>query len=559
MSIEIIKKQIDKFLGSDEPAVIALKGAWGVGKTFTWRKFLLEAKTANRVSLARYSYVSLFGINSFDSFRYAIFENVIDRELIGTSPDIETFKKNTTSLITASGRRSLNFWSSFPLVKNFTRTIDSLTFLSLSKTLICIDDLERKGKDLAMKDILGLVSQLKEQKNCKIVLLLNDDEEGSDDYVKYREKVVDIEVKFAPTAEECASIAFEVNSQNYEDLQDFAKKLDIRNIRILKKIEKLIGLAEPYWKDCEPEIRHQFGHSLTLFTWCFYSSGSHVPSLAFVTRLGHGFMEDTEEEAVAMQHKRWKTLLSSYDYSQTDELDLVLAEAVRTGYFDEERLKLEVRKKDAQIKAAKSAGSFTEAWRLYHDTFSNNQDELVATLYESFKKNASNITPTNLNGTVGLFRELDENKKASELIDFYIDERKQEVELFNLGKSHFFGDVLDEEIRTKFNSTYSASLMKENAKQVLQRICDKSGWNQKDEIILANTTADEYYELFMSEDGGHLSSYVSKCLQFGNLSNPTQLQTQITARAREALLRIASQSKVNRVRVRKFGIQPDDA
>jgi Cdc6-like AAA superfamily ATPase len=40
MSINVIKSQIEKFLATDTPEVIAIKGAWGVGKTYSWKKFV---------------------------------------------------------------------------------------------------------------------------------------------------------------------------------------------------------------------------------------------------------------------------------------------------------------------------------------------------------------------------------------------------------------------------------------------------------------------------------------------------------------------------------------
>ncbi|MCA6518599.1 MAG: NTPase, partial [Pseudanabaena sp. M110S1SP2A07QC] len=99
MSIEIIKQQINKFVSHDTPEVIAIKGEWGVGKTYAWNTFLSDAQKENRVALKKYSYVSMFGINSLDAFKYAIFENVIDRELIGVGANVETFKQNTSSLL----------------------------------------------------------------------------------------------------------------------------------------------------------------------------------------------------------------------------------------------------------------------------------------------------------------------------------------------------------------------------------------------------------------------------------------------------------------------------
>ena len=183
MSIDIIKSQIANFLQCNTPEVMAIKGRWGIGKTYSWNKFLLEAKKSNRIALKKYSYVSLFGLNSLDAFKYSIFEQVVSSELIGTQPSVATFKENTLSLLGSLGRKSFNIFRESSLLKGFSPAIESLSFLSLNETIICIDDLERKGNSLSIKDVLGLVSLLKEQKKCKIVLLLNDGEDGLDDYV----------------------------------------------------------------------------------------------------------------------------------------------------------------------------------------------------------------------------------------------------------------------------------------------------------------------------------------------------------------------------------------
>lgn len=216
MSIEIVKSQIQRFLASDQPEVMAIKGKWGVGKTYSWNKFLLEAKNEKIIKYQKYSYVSLFGINSLDAFKYSIFANGISIDLFESGTDASTFQTNLDSLL-RTGKKSL------PLVENITRIfsktnlvtiIEAAAFFSIKQYLICIDDLERVGKGLEIKDVLGLVSLLKEQKKCKIVLLLNDGEEGLNDYKKYREKVIDFELAFDPTAEECAKIAFAETNLN---------------------------------------------------------------------------------------------------------------------------------------------------------------------------------------------------------------------------------------------------------------------------------------------------------------------------------------------------------
>ncbi len=48
--------------------------------------------------------------------------------------------------------------------------------------------------------------------------------------------------------------------------------------------------------------------------------------------------------------------------------------------------------------------------------------------------------------------------------------------------------------------------MIESAKEVLAKIAGKSGWNQSDEVVLVNTTVDEYYDL---ENIGVKSSFLT--------------------------------------------------
>lgn len=81
----------------------------------------------------------------------------------------------------------------------------SSTFHLVKNILICIDDFERKSDSLPMKDVLGLISFLKEERDCKVALIFSDmnfSEENRQAYTQFREKVVDVEVRFSPTPAE---------------------------------------------------------------------------------------------------------------------------------------------------------------------------------------------------------------------------------------------------------------------------------------------------------------------------------------------------------------------
>ncbi|XCN84571.1 P-loop NTPase fold protein [Klebsiella pneumoniae] len=80
MSLEFIKEQLSDFISSTEPEVMAIQGEWGIGKTYTWNTFLKDNK--DKVAFNRYSYVSLFGINSLDSLKYSILRMQLQRNIL---------------------------------------------------------------------------------------------------------------------------------------------------------------------------------------------------------------------------------------------------------------------------------------------------------------------------------------------------------------------------------------------------------------------------------------------------------------------------------------------
>ena len=52
---KLIKQQINRFLSSQTPEVISIKGAWGVGKTYAWNTYLVEAKNRKAVEFTNFS------------------------------------------------------------------------------------------------------------------------------------------------------------------------------------------------------------------------------------------------------------------------------------------------------------------------------------------------------------------------------------------------------------------------------------------------------------------------------------------------------------------------
>lgn len=576
MSIEIIKSQINKFLSSKEPEVMAIKGSWGIGKTYSWNKFLKEAKDGNNIELGMYSYISLFGVNSLNEFKYSIFVNKIKRSEIGENASIESFTYNVNKTLKVIKDKSiklsiLDFISRVFSRNSFSNIAESIAFLSLSETIICIDDLERRSKGLELKDVLGLVSLLKEQKKCKVVLLLNDNsfsKEDLEDYTKYRDKVIDVELEFSPTTSENVEIAFQGTDYATEVLKESAIKLDIKNIRVLKQTERLVNLVVPYLTNYEQKLTHQVVHTLTLFSWCHYCHKSdNAPPLDYIIKVTNNFNYDlafeefSENKEETEEQKTWKTIINNYGYNATDNLNLLLSKVIQTGYVIENEIEEKAEEKNREIIAYNAGDSYLNAWDLFKNSFDDNMDEFIDMLCEKTRLNIKYITTSNLDNSACILRELGEHNKAEEIIDFFIGSRNENIDLFNPDNFSDFGrEISDQSIRDKFTAIYQSSVTQETAEQVLERISGKNGWHPKDTAILSNTSVDQYYNLFKSiNDGKRRSSFIRTCLQFGKFSNANDEYKEISNRASEALKIIARESKINELRVGVYGIKLDDS
>ena len=559
MSIEIIEKQISRFLASEAPEVMSIKGAWGVGKTYAWTKYLNNAKNLHKIAFKKYSYVSLFGINSLDDLKFSIFENMVDRQSIGRKPTVESFKSNTADLLRSLGKKTRPLISTNASIDHYHSMLNSLAFLSLEKTIICIDDFERKGKSIEAQDILGLISQLKEQKKCKVVLILNDEslsEDSSIDYIKLREKVVDTELRFAPTAEDCVEIALKTDKISRQ-LGSNIIKLGINNIRIIKKIEKLAELLIPLLKEYEDAVLTQALRTVTLLTWCYYGQSNDTPDYNFVISRTSTFGDLDDEVTLSTQQQLWCTVLRQYDNYSIDEFDLQIARLVENGYIDEKGLRDEAVILNEKIRAASSESSFQEAWRKFNESFDDNDQEVIACLSDSFKNNAKYISPVNLDGAVRLLRYLGKEKLATKIIDLYIDKRKGNAELFNLDAAAIPGEIKDTEIIEKFARKYEELSARRSLKEICDQLIGGESWSDEAESQLAQVKVEEYIALFKSVKGQTLSQYVDLCLKFRHLSATTEYQERISDKAAAALKIIGRESKLNASRVRRFGIRVD--
>jgi len=553
MSIKIIHEQLLKFISDSVPSVVAVKGDWGVGKTYAWEKYLYEAKEQDMIACKRYSYVSLFGISTMESLKYSIFENSINHESIGSEPSLESFRTNAVGVLERLGRSSLSKFKDMPYIKSASPAVEAFSFMSINNTLVCIDDLERRGKGLELKDVLGLVSLLKEKKKCKVLLLLNDGADTITEYETYKEKVIDMELEFSPTPEESAAIAFDGTKSYHEELKKYTISLGIRNIRVLFKIKNYVGMVYQFFEKVESKIKSQLLMSTVLFSWSHYCSNydEDIPKMDFIEKtVNYSYMGSGK---LSHQQKNWQNTLLSYGFVDFDKLDFQISLLVRKGYFDREVFEGIIKSSNEMEVNNKKVIAHRNAWNDFHNNFSLSSDEIMNNLNNSFLSAINFMTPHDLNSIVTVFRNLNDDRRIP-LIDKYVEVRLKDVELYDADYFISSHSDLHEEIKAKFDEAFSTVLPNENVCDVIYKIIERNSWSKRDELILSNASEIDYYNFFKSVSSDDFTQVVSTCLKFRNANISSENESKIINSVEGALRKIASESELNKLRLRKFGI-----
>ncbi|MDT9631077.1 hypothetical protein F6S08_07510 [Pseudomonas sp. JV449] len=567
MSVSKVKSALVDFVKDEKDRAIVLKGDWGTGKTHLWKQVVLES----RVSFHKrnYSYVSLFGLNSLKDLKKSIYENKVYRERAHIASDESSFEENLKDI---SGRfagwmrkgSSLFNDVSAMGVKGIGPMVESLQFIRVTDTLICLDDFERKGSGLHDREVLGLISLLVESKNCRVVMLLNDGTlKSGDDFFSYHEKVFDYEVTFNPSVEESVKLVFSTDSKLHEILARNAIRLDINNIRLLKKIEYFSSLLGNTLEGSNNQTVEQALHVLPLAILSKYGGDAAKVDLDFILNYGGGYIEPNlpgdeidEVEAKLKKSIEEKThYLENYGFTRCDEFDVAIIDLVKKGYADEESLKEVIKALEAKIKHDSEMALLQDAWNIYHASFLNNDDKVFEAFDLAIEKSLVNFEVSNLDGVAYVYTESGRADKIKPVVDKYF-----ETVIFHKNirkKSDVFRWPENDYVQQKLDEYFDGLVVEKSLAELIESAFEVSGFNNTDvRNSAAKKTEAEYYDYFSSLDDYNLTHYVRMCLKCGQISSPEQhiqnSYNEIFVKTYRCLMKLSEVSLLNKSRMGKF-------
>ncbi len=242
MSVKDLKKKLNNILTKDESVVVSINGKWGVGKTYFWHQFK-EQLTDKKVA-----YISLFGKETISSIRTDIFLQVISKKQ-------KAWWHATTKHIKDITIPYIGIGITLPDKQDFKDII------------VCFDDFERLSSSMELEEVLGLISELKEQKNCSVVMILNEDElrDNKETLDKYKEKLIDYEFSYDPSPSESLEILQDKLTAFKEyPLESYLEEHKVNNIRVISRIIHTLNdfsFIQSYIKDT-PEVTTEIVDSI---------------------------------------------------------------------------------------------------------------------------------------------------------------------------------------------------------------------------------------------------------------------------------------------------------
>jgi hypothetical protein len=335
MSMLRAKGILQALLADREVKVMALSGKWGTGKSHMWDS-LRKASTDSEIQGALY--VSLFGVATVAELKLKLAQSAVPM-IKKKGPRADAVKGAISAMKTgAQGFFKLG------------TALDEFALLAVPamvrEKFIVVDDIERKHDKLTIDEVLGFIDDFTQNYGCRILLILNTDQlTDRTVWEKFREKVIDEELRLDTTAAEAFDIAIQLSQSPFAaKIKPAVEACGISNIRIIRKVIRAASKILGAHLTLPDDVLDRVIPSTVLLSAIHYKGIEDGPTMAFVLdsepdvgrqiarreRERHGEEASTEDKL----HARWMLLLNRLNIAYTDEYEKLVSDYLNAGLVD---------------------------------------------------------------------------------------------------------------------------------------------------------------------------------------------------------------------------------
>lgn len=558
MTLEIVQSRLDRLLARETPKVAMLTGDWGSGKTYQWKQAL--ERSTRKGAPPRYAYVSLFGLTSLAEVRKRITEEVMSAiRLPGRSDTVGDAIEG--GAIGLKPMQILKILPVIPYLGKLESLAQELSFATVRNAVICFDDLERAPSTLRLADVFGLASFLKEERNCRVLLISNQKKLGNDakdEFSTYLEKVVEETVDFAPTPEEACVVALgaEPNAAGKLLAERFVR-LGVSNIRVISRLGALADDLATIVTDLHPNVLADLVNTLALFGVAHFIPRKDFPTVEYLLEYGGEewtkyFHNEKKREEQTEQEKResdWDELIEGYGYSETSPLDKEIYVGIASGFFREEAVRTLSEDLSQRIDAGSRKASFDAALHRFWWGVGDSKkafEHLMKTTMAALDQ----IATSELYSVYEVLLNLQGKDAATRLLDQFIAANQNR--LAALAPSEHFGEKYD----ATFKAVLEAEVARLNAPVDLAKTLDaiqfNRRWNPEDLTTIAEAKFEDILPLLTcANDDKLFARRLITLLKFGERGQ-TAAERNVREQTIEWLKTFAETDPISALRVRRF-------
>ncbi|OYY39199.1 MAG: hypothetical protein B7Y28_04180 [Polaromonas sp. 16-63-31] len=438
---------------------------------------------------------------------------------------------------------------------------NELSFSAVRKAVICFDDLERAAPSLRLADVFGLASFLKEERDCRVLLISDQDKlngEKKDDLTLYTEKVVDELIHFAPAAQTACEIALgEQPTAVRLLLQERMIFLGVSNIRVIARLAAMADELQALLAGLHEAVIKEVVHSLALFGAAYFLPKDGFPPPSFIreydTDWRHYLKSDdqttqTEEEKL---QSVWREKLGSYGYSETSALDTVISHGVERGYFDQATvLKLATELSGTAEELAQRA-TYSNSWTKFWHSASGDSAALLQSLRVITDDSLRVISANDLYNACEVFKEASQEDAANALLEKFIAVNQSRPGVFSDADGPF-GHIYNEAFAQRLKAEAIKHAQISSAQEALDAIDFSSGWNSKDVTRVSEVDFSELEALLLASEGRVFTKRLKTLLNIGTGSDASSKEKQVRENTIDWLRKLTTSDPILAIRLRRF-------
>lgn len=546
---------LEAFLKSKSAKVIAIKGPWGSGKTYFWGKIVEKLQPPQGIE--HYAYVSLFGASSIEDINNAI----IAKTKIWNKGTLEAKVKRIAANPMKGALQVLRNFE-IPYVPGSQLLAQYAVEFLIGKHLVCFDDLERKSDSLDSKAFIGLISQLTEQKSCKVVLIYNHQEVRDGTLTKAisaaRDKLVDFEVLFDPSVEYNLGIANAANEKTTKEgyLDKYAKKhflaLNNRNIRIMNRTVEAVAIFAERYNGWHPRFLDSLLKRVAMLSIVHYAYSEEFTLEEFSRNdLTASLFRRKQEEPIDPRIENIRKISHALNYIHTKWEDPI-RDFLTKGFLDGTA--------EPIFKEAEQRHAFdelnekhVEIWQLYHHSFAPSQDEFVRAQVEFLKAHCEDLRVQDVYAAIEVVQQLvGETDELKGILRRAIDAAPKSFDPQD--PRDRYSDRLPEAIRNEIIAKVREAKPRESLPILAESLGGNSGYTSAKFADLSTYSTQDFVDWLKADRSRDTINLVNEILQRAH--STTGYNTPVVIeRLKAALWELRSRSKIDEMRVDIFALK----